>query len=97
MYVPLIGGGSGDVPVVLSLCPPVMGDLVTLSGLTVLATCHRRESGRERWRRRKRIERRIRVRGWRETTERGEVWREKACEREGARVLPGSSLTHNQD
>ena len=97
-------GGSGDVPVVLSLFPPVMADLVTLSGLTVLATCHRRESGRERWRRRKRIERRIRVRGWREgresyrvTTERGEVWRAKACEREGARVLPGSSLTHNQD
>lgn len=57
MIVPLIRGSSGDVPVVLSLFPPVMADLVTLSGLTILTTCHRRESGRERWRRRERIER----------------------------------------
>ena len=60
MIVPLIRGSSGDVPVVLSLFPPVMTDLVTLSGLTVLSTCHRRDGGRRekyRWRM---------YRGWRE-------------------------------
>lgn len=38
MNVPFIRGGSGDVPVVLPLLPPVMADLFTLPNLTVVTT-----------------------------------------------------------
>lgn len=39
--VPFIGGGSGDVPVVLPLLPPVMADIITLPNLGVITTWER--------------------------------------------------------
>lgn len=37
--IPFIGCGSGDVPVVLPLLPPVMADVVALPHLRVLTPC----------------------------------------------------------
>lgn len=44
---PLIGSSSGNVPVMLSLFPSVVADLVTLPGLPLFATCCVKKGGGE--------------------------------------------------